>query len=75
MRWYKAISAFPDATWPKTDFAAIKANLSGLQKIRSEEKTDRELSSIMRGKQGHRAMELMCRMGAGEYLGIDCNLG
>lgn len=74
MRWFKAISQWPDTKWPKQDFDAIKHHVPDLMSIASDEKTDRELSSIIRGEQGHRVLELMCRIGAGRYLGIDCNL-
>ena len=75
MRWFKAISQFPDARWPRSDLEIIKAHLPDLASIKGEEKTDREISSILKGTQGHKVLELMCRMGAGQYLGIDCNLG
>jgi poly(A) polymerase len=74
MRWYKAISAWPNANWPRGDYAAISQHIPDLAQIKSDEKTDREISSIIRGKNGHKVLELMCRMGAGGYLGIDCNL-
>jgi hypothetical protein len=44
-----------------------------LAKIQGEEKTDRELSSIMRGKNGQKIVRMMCNMGADKYLGINCD--
>lgn len=74
LRWFKAISQFKDARWPRADFSIIKNHIPRLAAIKGQEKTDREISSILRGEQGHRVLELMCRTGAAKYLGIDCNL-
>lgn len=74
LRWFKAIGQFPDSRWPKSDLETIKRHFPDLARIKDDDKTDREISSILRSTQGHRALELMCRMGAARYLGIDCNL-
>lgn len=74
LRWFKAIAAWEDSKWLRKDYDAVRSNLSLLGSIKGDEKTDREIASIIRGQQGHRVLEMMCRMGAGRYLGIDCNL-
>ncbi len=74
MRWFKALGQYPKAKWPREDFNAVLANIPALEKIKDDEKTDRELSGIMTAKHGLRILELMCKMGVGKYIGIDCNL-
>ena len=73
MRWFKALGYFDNPRWPKHDIATIKQNMPLLVQIKDEEKTDRELSSIMRSKNGQKILRLMCTLGADEYLGINCD--
>ena len=74
MRWFKSIGQYPKARWPKEDYKFILQNIPALAKIKDEEKTDREISGIVTTKHGFRILQLMCKMGAGKYIGIDCNL-
>lgn len=73
MRWFKALGYFTNPNWPKRDYEIIKRNMHLLDKIRSEEKTDRELSSIIRSPNGQKILRIMCKMGADKYLGINCD--
>ena len=73
MRWFKALGYFDNPRWPKFDFEIIKQNMPLLAKIKDEEKTDRELSSIMRSNNGQKILRMMCRAGADKYLGINCD--
>ena len=72
MRWFKALGYFDRPRWPRQDYDAIKRNMHLLDTIRTEEKTDRELSSIMRSANGQKILQIMCHMGADRYLGINC---
>jgi len=73
MRWFKALGYFDNPRWPKQDFEIIKRHMPLLAKIKGDEKTDRELSSIMRGKNGQKIIRMMCSAGADKYLGINCD--
>ena len=48
--------------------------MPALAKIKDEEKTEREISGIVTSKNGMHILTLMCKMGAGKYVGIDCDL-
>lgn len=74
LRWFKAIGNFENAKWPTEDYKAILKSLPALEKIRNEEKTDREISGIVTSNNGMHILTLMCKMGAGKYVGIDCDL-
>jgi len=73
MRWFKALGYFDNPRWPKHDYAVVKQNMPLLAQIKGDEKTDRELSSIMRSKNGQKIIRMMCDMGADKYLGINCD--
>jgi tRNA nucleotidyltransferase/poly(A) polymerase len=74
LRWFKAIGKFEHAIWPVRDYKAIVKSIPALAKIKDEEKTEREISGIITGKNGMHILTLMCKMGAGKYVGIDCDL-
>ena len=73
MRWFKALGYFDKPRWPKHDLEIIKDSMPLLLTIKDDEKTDRELSSIMHSKNGQNIVRMMCRMGADNYLGINCD--
>jgi tRNA nucleotidyltransferase/poly(A) polymerase len=73
MRWFKALGYFDKPRWPKHDLEIIKDSMPLLLTIKDDEKTDRELSSIMHSKNGQKIVRMMCRMGADKYLGINCD--
>jgi hypothetical protein len=73
MRWFKALSYFANPHWPNADFAVIKRHMPLLSQIQGEEKTDREISSIIRSPNGQRILRLMCKLGADQYLGLNCD--
>ena len=73
MRWFKALGYFDKPRWPKHDLEIIKDSMPLLLTIKDDEKTDRELSSIMHSKNGQDIVRMMCRMGADKYLGINCD--
>lgn len=72
MRWFKTISTFDNPVWSKSDFEKIKNGMKYLSKIKSETKTERELTSIMRGKNARVVLKLMCKIGANKYLDLTC---
>jgi len=74
LRWFKALGSFDNPRWPREDYVAIKAALPFLKNIKGEEKTDREISSIITSKHGQKLMRIMCKIGAAPYLGISCDL-
>lgn len=74
MRWFKALGYFETPTWPRKDYEIIKNNLHLLSKVRDDSRTVRNLGSIVSHPNGARIIELMCRMGAGKYIDIDCSI-
>jgi tRNA nucleotidyltransferase/poly(A) polymerase len=72
MRWYKALGYFDDPQWPKKDWAAIKENMPLLARIKNDEKTEKELTSILRGKNAKNVLKMMCLSGANKYLDLTC---
>jgi tRNA nucleotidyltransferase/poly(A) polymerase len=74
LRWFKAIGKYENAKWPVRDYKAILKSMPALAKIKDEEKTEREISGIVTSKNGMHILQLMCKMGAGKYVGIDCDL-
>jgi tRNA nucleotidyltransferase/poly(A) polymerase len=74
LRWFKTIGKFEHAKWPVKDYKAILKSIPALEKIKDEEKTEREISGIVTSKNGMHILTLMCKMGAGKYVGIDCDL-
>lgn len=73
MRWFKALAMFEDPKWVRNDWDVIQKNLPLLKKIKDEEKTEREITSIMRGYNARMILRLMCRSGAGKYLDLTCD--
>lgn len=73
MRWFKALGYFDHPTWPKRDWDAIREHLPLLAKIRDDEKTAKEITSIMRGMNASKVRGMMCRSGAAEYLDLTCD--
>ena len=73
MRWFKAIGNFDQPRWIREDYQAVKENMPLLASIAGQEKTDREISSILRSKHGQQVIKMMCSMGADKYLGINCD--
>jgi tRNA nucleotidyltransferase/poly(A) polymerase len=72
MRWFKTVSTFDNPSWARADFDKIVDGMKYLSKIKSENKTERELTSIMRGKNARTVMKLMCKIGANKYLDLTC---
>lgn len=72
MRWFKTLSSFDKPVWFKSDFEKIKNSMQFLSKIKSENKTEKELTSIMRGKNTRMVLKMMCKMGANKYLDLTC---
>jgi tRNA nucleotidyltransferase/poly(A) polymerase len=72
MRWFKALGQFKNTKFDKIDYQIIKKSMPLLQNIKGEEKTDREMASILTSKNGQKIIRLMCNMGAEKYLGINC---
>ncbi len=73
MRWFKALGMFENPRWVKKDWELIRMHLPLLAKIRNEEKTEREITSIMRGYNARMVLQLMCKTGAGKYLDLTCD--
>lgn len=72
LRWFKTLGMFDSPRWPRSDFEAVRANMHLLSDVRDDDKTQKILSSIVRGKNSRRVLGMMCSMGAGKYIGIDC---
>ena len=72
MRWFKALGYFDNPKWPRKDYAAIIDNLHLLEKVKDDPKTEKTLGSIISNQDGRRILGMMCKMGAGKYLDIDC---
>ena len=72
MRWFKTLSIFDKPVWFKNDFEKIKDSMSFLSRIKSENKTERELTAIMRGKNARTVLKMMCKMGSNKYLDLTC---
>lgn len=72
MRWFKTLSMFDKPVWFKNDFEKIANSMPVLSKIKSENKTEKELTSIMRGKNARAVLKMMCKMGANKYLDLTC---
>lgn len=74
MRWFKAVSMFPDPKWPSKDWTAVKQGMQHLLKIKDDEKTEREFTSIMRGHNARKILRIMCKNGASRYLDLTCDI-
>lgn len=72
MRWFKTLSVFDNPVWFKTDFKKIQNDMQFLAKIKGENKTERELTAIMRGNNARTVLKMMCKMGANKYLDLTC---
>jgi hypothetical protein len=73
MRWFKALGMFESPKWVKKDWELIRMHLPSLADIRDEEKTEREITSIMRGYNPRTVLGLMCKSGASKYLNLTCD--
>jgi len=72
MRWFKTLSVFDKPVWFKDDFKKITDSMPMLSRIKGENKTERELTAIMRGKNARTVLKMMCKMGANKYLDLTC---
>lgn len=73
MRWFKALGMFESPKWIRSDWDAIRKNMPALARIKDEEKTEREITSIMRGYNARKILRIMCRHGANKYLNLTCD--
>lgn len=73
MRWFKALAMFEDPKWSKKDWKLIQMHIPLLSNIKDDEKTERELTSIMRGFNAPMILRLMCNTGASKYLDLTCD--
>jgi tRNA nucleotidyltransferase/poly(A) polymerase len=73
MRWFKALGYFSNPHWPVSDWHAVKDHMQLLSNIKDDEKTQKELASIMQGKNSANVLRLMCRAGANKYLDLTCD--
>lgn len=73
MRWFKAVGQFKNPKFNKSDYQLIKESIPLLTNIRGEEKTDREMASILTSNNGQKVIRIMCNLGAEKYLGINCD--
>ena len=73
MRWFKALGMFETPRWIRSDWETIKKNMPVLSRIKDEEKTEREITSIMRGHNARKILRIMCKHGANEYLNLTCD--
>lgn len=72
LRWFKSLGMFDKPRWPKRDFEAVRNNVPLLSDIRDDDRTQRILSGILSGRHSRRILDIMCAMGAGKHIGIDC---
>jgi tRNA nucleotidyltransferase/poly(A) polymerase len=72
MRWFKTLSVFDNPVWSRRDFEKIKNSMRYLSKIKTETKTERELTAIMRGTNARTVLKMMCKFGANKYLDLTC---
>lgn len=73
MRWFKALGYFDNPKWPHADWLAVKSNMRLLRSIKDEDKTARELQSIMTGRDANKIIKIMCQAGADRYLDLTCD--
>jgi tRNA nucleotidyltransferase (CCA-adding enzyme) len=72
MRWFKALGLFDNPSWPEKDWISVMDNMETLSSIRNDEKTEKELASILRGKNARKILDIMCANGADRYLDLSC---
>jgi tRNA nucleotidyltransferase (CCA-adding enzyme) len=73
VRWFKALSFFPNPMWPERDEAVILHNIPLLAKVKDDNRTKLELAGLLQAKNKTEIFRLMCSMKANEYLGITCS--
>lgn len=73
MRWFRALSMFDNPKWISKDWNIVRASMPLLSRIKDEEKTEREITSVMRGQNAQMILKLMCKHGASKYLDLTCN--
>lgn len=73
MRWFRALGLFEKPRWVRSDWQAVKAHMPSLGKIRDDEKTEREITSIMRGNNARQILKLICKSGGGKQLNLTCD--
>lgn len=74
MRWFKALGMFANPKWVRNDWDAVRKSMPLLSKIKDDDKTGKELTSIMRGNNARSVIRLMCKNGADRYLDLTCDL-
>jgi len=74
MRWFKALGMFSEPRWMRKDWDAVKTRMPYLSKIKNDDKTEKEITSIMRGENARKILKLMCKNGADRYLDLTCDL-
>lgn len=74
MRWFKALSMFSNPRWVTKDWDSVRNGMKFLSKIKDDDKTEKEITSIMRGHNARIILKLMCKTGAGKYLDLTCDI-
>lgn len=72
IRWFKSLGMFDKPNWPRGDFEAVKSSMRHLEGIRDDSRVQKGLASILNSRNSRAILSMMCRMGAGRYIGINC---
>jgi tRNA nucleotidyltransferase/poly(A) polymerase len=72
VRWFKSMGMFDKPNWPRKDYDAVKSSVQHLKGMRGDDRVQKGLASILTSKNSKGILSMMCRSGAGRYLGIDC---
>jgi tRNA nucleotidyltransferase/poly(A) polymerase len=68
MRYFKALTMFPQPLMVKTDLEWIKKHISLLADQEDDERVIRNLLSIQKSPNADRILELMCQLGVKKYI-------
>lgn len=70
MRWFKAMTLFPNPKLVKADIDFVQQHLHLVEKVADDERTSRNLMTVQKSQNGHQILRLMCEMGLKKYLPI-----
>ena len=72
MRWFKALIYFDNPKWIQKDFNFIKQHLPLLTKVKDDKRINRTLGTLVEHHNGHKVLQLMCKLGVNKYIDLDC---
>lgn len=71
MRWFRALGYFEDPSWFNSDWEKVKKFARYLKNIKTETKTEKELTSILRGYNVRTILKMMKIAGVDKYLDLN----